>query len=420
MKILFVSNYYPPYERGGYEQLCRDVVLRLIKRGHQIEVLTSNHGIKVGESLNESGVHRILRPQPIYELAQSVASQFFRQRRSDEAYDLESLRATIEEFQPELVFFWNIQHLPRSLTLEAEKIPEVGVAYWLAGYTPAEPDEFWVYWTNSARSPGKRIIKTPLAKLALAIMRREGKPDHPQMRHVAVVSEFMRQKGIAEGTLPANAYVLYNGVELDLFQRPVCGELTGPLTLLQAGRVSQDKGVHTAVEAVGLLAQNAATSNIHLHIAGSGPADYAVQLQQIAQRYQATDRITFHGWLPRDQIPSLMAQCQVLLLPTGHYEPFARVVLEAMAGGLTVISTLTGGTGEIVQHDRTGLTFPAEDSRALAEQVTRLIVEPELRVRLARQAQQMVLEQFSLDRMVENVEHLLEQANADRKEDFTV
>jgi glycogen synthase len=414
VKILFVSNYYPPYERGGYEQLCRDVVLRLIKRGHQTAVLTSNLGVKVGESLNESGVRRILRLQPIYELPQSVASQFFRQRRSDEAYDLECLSAMIKEFRPELVFFWNIQHLPRSLTLEAEKTPGVGVAYWLAGYTPAEPDEFWVYWTNSARSPGKRIIKTPLAKLALAIMRREGKPDHPQMKHVAVVSEFMRQKGIAEGTLPANAYVLYNGVELDLFQRPVCEDLIEPLTLLQAGRVSEDKGVHTAVAAIGRLSQDAATSNIQLHIAGSGPADYMARLQQIAQRYQAAEKITFHGWLPRDQMPGLMARCQVLLLPTGHHEPFARVVLEAMAGGLTVVSTLTGGTGEIVQHDRTGLTFPAEDSHLLAEQIKRLMVEPGLRVKLARQGQQLVLNQFSLDHMVENVERLLEQANVDR------
>ncbi len=144
MKILFISNYYPPYERGGYEQLCRDVVLRLIKRGHQIEVLISNHGVKGGESLNESGVRRELRLQPIYKLPQSVASQFFRQRRSDEVYDLECLHAMIKEFQPEVIFFWNMQHLPRVLALEAEKTPGVGVAYWLAGYTPAEPDEFGV------------------------------------------------------------------------------------------------------------------------------------------------------------------------------------------------------------------------------------------------------------------------------------
>jgi glycosyltransferase involved in cell wall biosynthesis len=417
VKVLIISNYYPPHERGGYEQLCRDVARHLTERGCVIEVLTSNHGVTAGAVPDDAGVRRLLRPQPIYESSQSVASQFFRQRRSDEAYDLECLRATIGDFRPDVIFFWNLQYLPRSLALEAEKTPGVGVAYWLAGYTPAEPDEFWVYWANAAKDSGKRLIKTPLAKLAQAIMRREGKPNHPRMKHVAVVSEFMRQKGIAEGTLPANAYVLYNGVELDLFQRPVCETVAGPLTLLQAGRVSEDKGVHTAVEAVGMLAQDAATSDIHLHIAGSGPDDYLARLQHIAQRYQAADKVTFHGWLPRDQMPGLMEQSQVLLLPTGHHEPFARVVLEALAGGLTVVSTLTGGTGEIVQHDRTGLTFPAEDSRALAEQIRRLMTESGLRVKLAKQGQQLVLERFSLDRMVENVERLLEQAMADRNQD---
>ncbi len=411
MRVLFVSNYYPPYEVGGYEQLCRDVALHLSKRGHTIEVLTSNHGVKAGAPLQESGVRRILRLQAIYELPQTVASQFFRQRRSDEAFDLACLCTAIREFQPDVVFFWNLEHLPRSLALEAEKTLGIGVAYWLAGHTPAEPDEFWAYWVTSARDSGKRLIKTPLAKLALTIMRSEGKPAHPEMKHVAVVSEFMRQKGMAEGTLPPNAYVLYNGVELDLFRRPVCEDLTGPLILLQAGRISEDKGVHTAVEAIGLLAQDKASSNVHLHIAGSGPADYEARLRQTMQHYQAMDKVTFHGWLPRDQMPGLMAQCQVLLLPTGHQEPFARVVLEAMAGGLTVVSTLTGGTGEIVHHDHTGLTFPAGDSYALAEQIKRLMVEPGLRVRVARQGQQLVLEQFSLDHMVDNVERLLEQAN---------
>ncbi len=414
MRTLVVSNYYPPHERGGYEQLCRDVVLRLIQRGHQVEVLTSNYGVKADESLPESSVRRILHLQPIYELPQSVASQFFRQRRSDEAYDLACLRTAIREFQPDIVFFWNLEHLPRSLAVEAEKTAGPGVAYWVASRTPAEPDEFWTYWTNPAKKPLVRLIKTPLARLALAIMRGEGKPEHPPMKHIAVVSEFIRQKGWAEGTLPANASVLYNGVELDLFERPIREARDGPLRLLQAGRVSADKGVHVAVEAIGLLAQDETTANVQLYIAGSGPADYLARLQHIASRYHVEDKVIFDGWRSRNQMPDLMAECQVLLLPTGHHEPFARVVLEAMANGLTVVSTLTGGTGEIVQHDRTGLTFPAEDSHALAAQLKRLIIEPGLRVRLAQQGQQMVLAQFSLDRMVENVEVLLGQAKADR------
>ena len=44
MRILFISNYYPPYEKVYYGQLCRDVVIRLYKEGHEVHILTSNRG----------------------------------------------------------------------------------------------------------------------------------------------------------------------------------------------------------------------------------------------------------------------------------------------------------------------------------------------------------------------------------------
>ncbi len=90
------------------------------------------------------------------------------------------------------------------------------------------------------------------------------------------------------------------------------------------------------------------------------------------------------------------------------------MVLEAMANGLTVISTLTGGTGEIVKHGETGLTFPAGDSAALAQQIKRLANDSALRIKLAECGQALVLENFSLDRMVENCERLLNEAQTDR------
>jgi len=105
--------------------------------------------------------------------------------------------------------------------------------------------------------------------------------------------------------------------------------------------VSEDKGVHTAVEAIGRLARDYQIRNVHLYVAGSGPAAYQTSLQQIVQQYGIEEMVSFLGWLPRDAMPDLMAKCQGLLLPTIHQEPFARVVLEAMASGLAVVGTLT-------------------------------------------------------------------------------
>lgn len=412
MRILFLTNYYPPYEVGGYEQLCRDVAERLAGRGHTIAVLTSDRGVAKGEKVAESGINRLLRIQPQYGTRLSPAAQHFLTRRKIEAYNRHTCQRVIEQFRPDVIFIWNLEGLPHELAVDAEVHSGVAVAYWLAGVTPAEPDSFWRYWT---RPPGKRPslqnVKGVLSRIALAQMRREGKPVHPPMSHVALVSEYMRSKGLAANTLPDHAEVIYNGVETDSFYRPVpLPDALPPINLLLAGRVSADKGVHAAVGAVGIVAQARSQRDFRLIVAGSGPADYLERLRKLVASYGCADMVSFLGWMPREQMPGLMHQCHILLLPTVTQEPFARVTLEGMAAGLAVIGTLTGGTGELLKDQVNGLACVAEDSQDLASQIGRLLDMPHLRHRLASRGQEMVLEHYTLEHMVERVESLLERA----------
>lgn len=417
MRILFVTNYYPPFEVGGYEQLCRDVAERLAERGHAIAVLTSDRGVSRGESATANGsIHRLLRIQPRFGTRPGPAMQFFLTRRRIEAYNRLACRNLVQQYQPDVVFIWNLEGLPYELATDVESLQGVAAAYWLAHYSPAGPDLYWRFWTQP---PGKHthleMFKGVLGRLALAQMRREGKPVRPQMCHVAVVSEWMRSKGLAENTLPTHTEVIYNGVETDLFYHPVHppdGQL--PVNLLLAGRVSADKGIHIAVEAVGTLAQARPQRDFRLIIAGSGPRDYQEQLQKSAASYGIGELVSFTGWLPREQMPSLMHKCHVLLLTAIYPEAFARVVLEGMAAGLAVVGTLTGGTGELLRHRHNGLVYAAEDGQDLARQIGQLLDNPHLRHGLASCGQEMVLGQYSLERMVERVEDLLHRAVAEQ------
>lgn len=418
MRILFLTNYYPPFEVGGYEQLCRDVAVRLADRGHAFAVLTSDRGVAEDVAAYEPDVYRLMRIQPSANSRLGIAGQFFLTRRQAEAHNRAAFADVVQRTCPDVIFIWNLQGLPQELALDAEALPACAVAYWLAGYTPAEPDLFWRYWSQP---PGKQALlrypKGVLSNLALAQMHREGKPARPQMRHVAVVSDYMRRKGLVENTLPAHTEVIYNGVETEDFFRPVPpSNAPSPINLLLAGRVSADKGVHVAVEAVGRLAQMRPQRDFRLIIAGSGPADYVAHLQRTAATHGITELVSFLGWLPRESMPELMRTCHVLLLPTVHQEPFARVTLEAMAAGLVVVGTLTGGTGEILRHEVTGLTCAAEDSHDLTHQLKRLFDDPHLRYQLASRGQAIVLERYTLDHMVEQLEDLLERALAEQDE----
>lgn len=414
MRILFISNYYPPYEIGGYEQLCRDVAERMIARGHEVRILTSDHGIGTRTVNDPPHVRRDLKLNIDYSDRMKIPLQFLWRRPRAEAHDFHCLCAHVAEFTPDVVFIWNLEGLPRSLTMAAESLSNVGVAYWLASRTPAEPDEYWQYWTARGRTLHAEAFKALVRRLALTLMRRQGQPLRPDMRHAAVVSDYMRRKGIAEGTLPVQTHVIYNGVEIDRFLRPVPADSASGLNLLQAGRVSADKGAHVAVEAVGRLVQSDPNINLRLCLAGSGPAEYLTDLHELVQRYDINDRVSFLGWLPREQMPELLERSHILLLPTISQEPFARVVLEAMASGLAVVAAQTGGSGEIVEHGVTGLLCAAGDTADLAAQIKRLLAEPGLRERLATAGQDRVLAHYSLERMVENLEALLVEAIADR------
>jgi glycogen synthase len=416
MRIMCITNYYPPYEVGGYEQLCRDVIERLTNRGYTVAVLTSDRGNGEGVGADDSRIFRQLRIMPRYSARLSPAVQFFLTRRRNEAYNRCVCRRVIQTFRPDIVFIWNLEGLPYELALDAESWPGTAVVYWLAHYSPAQPDAYWRYWT---RSPGQHTFlgapKELLARVALAQLRREGKPVRPLMRHVAVVSEWMRRKGLDENTLPTHTEVIYNGVETDVFYRRVPSPDTPPpTTLLLAGRLSADKGVHIAIEAMGLLARNHSRHDFKLIIAGSGPVDYLGYLRRLVKDYGINSLISFTGWLPRDQIPALMHKSEILLLTSIYPEGFSRVVLEGMAAGLAVIATLTGGTDELLRDGCNALTCEVENSRDLAHQINRLLTDPDLRYRLASRGQEMVLEQYSLDHMVEQIESLLERAQIEQ------
>jgi glycogen synthase len=411
MRILFISNYYPPYEVGGYEQMCRDVAVGMTARGHAVHVLTSNHRVTAGRVDPEPGISRTLELTPASGSSLSMAAQFWLKRRRVEAKNLSAFYAARTQFRPEVVFIWNLQSLPRSLATEAESLEGAAAAYWLAGYSPAEPDEYWQYWSRPPKVRGYLAYgKQALAGRALHLLRAEGKPARPAMRHVSVVSEYARARGISEGVLPDHAEVIYNGIDCDQFYRPAPRSTDGSLNILIAGRVTPDKGVHLAIQALARLAESNRAGQVHLSIAGAGPAQYLRQLQVLIRESGLQPQVSLLGKMPREEVPAVMFRHEVLLLPNLHAEAFARAVLEAMAAGLAVVAADNGGTAEIVEHDATGLLCRAGDVDDLARQIARVVEEPGLRHRLATAGQKVVRERFSLERMLDKIEAFLEQA----------
>jgi glycosyltransferase involved in cell wall biosynthesis len=179
--------------------------------------------------------------------------------------------------------------------------------------------------------------------------------------------------------------------------------------MLYAGRLSPDKGVHTILEALGLLLRANPEAAIRLSLYGVGTSRYETSLFEQAKVLGIEQLVEFKGLVPRQQMPAVFAQHDVLVFPSIWAEPLARILQEAMACELVVIGTSTGGTCEILQDGENGLVFEAGDSAMLAEKISLIADDLFLRKKLAKAARRTVEERFSLDRMVSEIEQSFDQ-----------
>jgi glycosyltransferase involved in cell wall biosynthesis len=158
------------------------------------------------------------------------------------------------------------------------------------------------------------------------------------------------------------------------------------------------------VEAFGQMFQSYAGSPIQLSIVGSGSPTYEALLRKKVETYGIAHVVKFWGWMPYEQMPSILAEHDVLLLPSIWQEPLARMTQEAMACGLVVVGTATGGTPEILHDGENGLIFEPNNLAMLVDKIKLIVNDPALRGRMAQSARETVEQRFTLTRMVNEIE----------------
>src|SRR5207249_4901365 len=122
MRILFLSNFYPPHAIGGYEQWCQEVADLLAARGHRVTVLTSRYGLEPGCKMSQTDekqppdrpvVIRTLHLQA--DLAYYQPVHFFLQRRQQERANQRELHRVIDQVQPDVLMVWGMWNLSHNL-----------------------------------------------------------------------------------------------------------------------------------------------------------------------------------------------------------------------------------------------------------------------------------------------------------------
>jgi glycosyltransferase involved in cell wall biosynthesis len=406
MRILFLSNFYPPARSGGYTQWCYEVAERLAEQGHTIGVLTSRYELAKAPA-DERNIYRLLHLEGDLDYYQPL--HFFTKWKKQYRANLVFLEQTIQRFAPDLIFVWGMWALSKTLPALAEQLLPGRVVYYVSDYWLSALDMHTTYWQSSTRRLPMQLPKHVLGKVAMSMLAQEGKPNL-KLEQVICVSARVRDLLVEAGLPVQDASIIHGGTDIKRFPSVRKRDYqSGQLKLLYAGQLVRHKGVHTAIEAMARLVNERRINQLTLTLIGSGHPDYEAFLHELVKRERLDDYVTFHTSVPKEKVPVIFQEYDVLVFPSIYEEPLARVTQEAMASGLVVVGTTTGGTNEILRDDENGLTFAPEDADGLADQVCRLIADPDLCCRLSQAGRQTVLENFTLDKMVKEIEaYLLE------------
>ena len=239
------------------------------------------------------------------------------------------------------------------------------------------------------RMPLRRQIAAQIAKGASAL---QFVAQHLRRRFIQLIAPQHR------GTIEAKCFVCPMGIHIPApTPRTPRSAADAALRVLTLSRLVPIKGLDDTIKACAQL------SGAELTCAGAGPM--VDELQSLAASLEVKSR--FPGVLWGEAKSAAIRETDVFVLssrPTtsGREEGCPTSLLEAMAAGLPIVATRTGGVQDVVQHEHSALLVRPGDSRALADALKRLQADPALASRLGAQARAQA-EAYAWPRVVERM-----------------
>jgi len=194
----------------------------------------------------------------------------------------------------------------------------------------------------------------------------------------AVVSNSAGLRELALRTDPEREIpIIPNGVDTgQFFPAERKGVDDGTVRVLVVSRLTPRKGIRFLIRALPLLPES-----VRLVVAGDG--DERPVLEALAAESGVAERVSFMGGVPHDALPDVYREADIFCLPSLN-EGMSNTVLEAIASGLPVVATVTGGTDELVMDGRNGYLVEMRSSEALAEGIGKLAADAALRGRMGK------------------------------------
>lgn len=412
MKILVITAVYPPLGYNGHDDRCRQTVNAMVRRGHQLQVLTSDHRLPPMGVQGEKGVFRECRRFFAERAGDGVMGVSYASIHLHERHNVESLDYRIRRFKPEVVYVWNMHSLSKTLLFYLQR-NNIRVVYdlhadWIM------PDQFytdpWYSWWKvnpSIRSKIYRIMSLVVGSAGRVLGRLPvDEPHNLMIENSYVVSSSFKETLVNGGLVAAKDLpVIYPA--LDINKLSMKRDYPQSNHFVWAGRLTEGKAPDLAVEAIGLLKKRGV--DVKLDLFGVGHPSERKAMRERIESAGLNDQITMRGIRP-GEMAKHYANYDALLFTSRSAEPFAMTVLEAMLSRLPCIVSKFGGNQEILEDGVNALLYESNNVEALVEAIKRFMDLSDHGRALATHNIEELQERHTLDKFCENIESHLSPA----------
>jgi glycosyltransferase involved in cell wall biosynthesis len=364
---------------GGGTILPRQLALALAERGHLVTVLSASPEPRPGQPAYwlSPRVDRGVQVIELFNRPAAFNNPDHPELEGDDPTARHIVRTLVEQLAPDVVHYHSLIGFSLTAAIDVDRlgVPSVFTSH---NYWPICPR---LYLFNPDLSPcgaaGGRCSCGPAAtpyalRAAQGQVALAGAID----RHLAV-SHRVRELYISNGHDPDRIVVFHQQPQTadqiwDVVgsRRQPAAPLDRPLRVGFIGSVLPHKGVHVLAHAL----QQLPPGSVECTVYGAGPAAYLDVLRGI----DAAGAMRFQGGYATAELPSLLGEVDVCVVPSVWEDCAPLVVAEALAARLPVVGSHAGGIPDFVDDGVTGMLFPMGDAVALAAALRRLVDEPKL------------------------------------------
>ncbi|AXA84714.1 hypothetical protein DCD74_08450 [Lysobacter oculi] len=385
LNVVLVSKDFPPEHGGGVATFMKDLAEALAAEGNFVHVITQSSDINRVDFENGVWVHRMLVaehelppeaarlgvPQHIWNWS---ATALVEARRIATHREIDVVEAPI--WDCEGIAFIVEKRWPLVVSLQTT------LSFWLDTHQTQRDDENWM---NSFGRP----------MLALEQYVMQG-ADMVRSISAAIRQEIEHRYDFKFDD--ENVSLLPLGMpDVQRGKNPSRRKESAPPKVLFVGRLEARKGIDVLLEAATHLERQGVAFQLDVvgddtlvkDCGGTYRADFDAHAPDSLKK-----KVSFAGRVSAQGLLDAYADCDIFVAPS-RFESFGLVFLEAMRVEKPVIGTCAGGMPEIIKHQETGFTVPADDSQALADALKSLLRDAKLREKMGRAGRQHFLKTFT-------------------------